>query len=140
MGEPRVLWKRGPDSVEWRQRPAEHMVLRVDGRGPLERPEVRHVLHHHYGGGITPRVGVSSNASITWFGDDRRTTASRSTDFTVEGYWQIVFRRSPATTPAMRAFIRYARQSSLLHNFVFGVPSSLRSGWTINSGINVSVF
>jgi hypothetical protein len=89
---------------------------------------------------ITPRAGVSSNASITWFGDGHRTTASRSTDFTVEGYWQIVFRRSPATKPAMRAFIRYARQSSLLHNLVFGVPSSSRTGWTINSGINVSVF
>jgi hypothetical protein len=89
---------------------------------------------------ITPRVGVSSNASISWFGDDRRTSASRSTDFTVEGYWQIVFRRSPATRPSMRAFVRYARQSSLLQNLVFGVPSSLRTGWTVNSGINMSVF
>jgi hypothetical protein len=89
---------------------------------------------------ITPRVGVSSNASIAWFGDDRRTSASKSTDFTVEGYWQIVFRRLPATRPSMRAFVRYARQSSLLQNLVFGVPSSLRTGWTVNSGINVSVF
>jgi len=89
---------------------------------------------------ITPRVGVSGSASITWLGDDHRTSASRNTDFTVEGYWQIVFRRSPATKPSMRAFIRYARQSSLLQNIVFGVPSSLRTGWTINSGINVSVF
>jgi hypothetical protein len=89
---------------------------------------------------ITPRVGVSSNASITWLGDDRRTSASRSTDFTVEGYWQIVFRRTPATKPSLRAFVRYARQSSLLQNVVFGVPLSLRTGWTINSGINVSVF
>jgi hypothetical protein len=89
---------------------------------------------------ITPRVGLSSNASITWLGDDRRTSASRSTDFTVEGYWQIVFRRTPATKPAMRAFVRYARQSSLSQNLVFGVPSSLRTGWTVNSGINVSVF
>lgn len=89
---------------------------------------------------ITPRVGVSSNASITWLGDDHRTSASRIADFTAEGYWQLVFRRSPATRPSMRAFIRYARQSNLLQNFAFGVPSSLRSGWTVNGGINVSVF
>jgi hypothetical protein len=89
---------------------------------------------------ITPRLGVSSTASMTWLGDDRRTSASRMTDFTVEGYWQIVLRRSPATKPALRAFVRYARQSSLLQNVTFGVPSSLRTGWTINSGINVSVF
>ena len=89
---------------------------------------------------MTPRIGVSSTASITWLGDDRRTSASRSTDFTVEGYWQIVFRRSPKTKPSMRAFVRLARQSSLLQNVVFGVPASLRTGWTVNSGINVSVF
>jgi len=89
---------------------------------------------------ITPRIGMSSTASITWLGDDSRTSASRSSDFTVEGYWQIVFRRPPATKPSMRAFVRYARQSNLLQNIVFGVPSTLRTGWTINSGINVSVF
>ena len=89
---------------------------------------------------ITPRVGVSSNAAITWLGDDRLTSASRSIDFTVEAYWQFAFRRSPATRPSMRAFVRYARQSSVLQNVVFGVPWSSRTGWTINSGINVSVF
>jgi len=89
---------------------------------------------------ITPRVGVSSNASITWLGDVSRTSASRSTDFTVEGYWQIVLRRSPATKPSVRAFLRYARQSNLLQNLLFGVPASLRTGWTINSGITASVF
>jgi hypothetical protein len=40
----------------------------------------------------------------------------------------------------MRVFIRYARQSSVLQNVVFGVPWSSRTGWTINSGVNVSVF
>ena len=89
---------------------------------------------------ITGRTGVSSTASITWLGDDRLTSASRSTDFTVEGYWQIVVRRSPATRPSMRAFVRYARQSSLMQNVIFGVPSTLRAGWTVNSGITVSVF
>src|SRR5687767_8573303 len=89
---------------------------------------------------MTSGIGLTSNASITWLGDDRRTSASRAIDFTVEGFWEIAFRRTPVPKPAARLFLRYARQSGRIENFQFGVPLSLRTGWTVNGGVNVSVF
>ena len=89
---------------------------------------------------ITSAVGMTSNASLTWLGDDRRTSQSRSTDLALEGYWQVALRRQPATKPAMRVFVRYARQSGRIENFLFGVPPALRTGWTMNAGVNLSLF
>ena len=89
---------------------------------------------------ITTAVGLTSNASLTWLGDDRRTSQSRATDLALEGYWQVALRRRPTTKPAMRIFVRYARQSGRVENFLFGVPPALRTGWTVNAGVNLSVF
>jgi hypothetical protein len=89
---------------------------------------------------VTSALSLQGLFSSTWTGDSTNTSRGRATQLDLQAAYQIRLAPRDRQKPLARAFLKFSRLTGLTENQLFGLAVALREGWTVNSGVTVSLF
>ena len=86
------------------------------------------------------RVTLVGTWSRTRQFDDALTSETRGTELNVQASWLVLRPMRNVVSPSARAFLRYSHLFGTIENFTFGLPREDREGWSVNTGVTLTLF
>jgi hypothetical protein len=89
---------------------------------------------------VTPAIALQSMLSSIWMGDLADTRTGRTTQFDAQASWQVRLAKKDRQKPSARVFVKFSRLTGSTENLPLGLALALREGWSMTSGLTLSLF